>query len=73
MVKKGGGGGGGLIFDLRYINKHLSEQSGSFEDWKEFQNYVSVDLFLYKFDMQKAIITLILFGASDFSRIFLVL
>ena len=29
------------------------ETSVKFEDWKVFQNYVSEDAFLYKFDLQK--------------------
>ena len=42
-----------FILDLRYVNIHLWKQSVKFEDLKVFQNYVSEDAFLYKFDLQK--------------------
>ena len=41
-----------LILDLRYVNRHLEKQKVRFEDWKVFQNYLTRDGFLFKFDLK---------------------
>ena len=41
-----------LILDLRYVNRHLERQKVRFEDWKVFQNYLTNNGFLFKFDLK---------------------
>lgn len=42
-----------LILDLRYVNEHLHKEFVSFDDWREFQNFVKPNGFAYKFDLRK--------------------
>jgi len=42
-----------LIIDLRYVNEHLCKEFISFDDWREFQNFVKPNGFLFKFDLRK--------------------
>ena len=41
-----------LILDLRYVNDHLEKRKAKFEDWKTFQNYISSENYLFKFDLK---------------------
>ena len=41
-----------LILDLRYDNDHLEKRKVKFEDWKTFQNYISSENYLFKFDLK---------------------
>ena len=42
-----------LILDLRYVNDHVYKEYVSFDDWREFQNFVNPNGFIYKFDLRK--------------------
>ena len=41
-----------LISDLLYVNDHLEKRKVKFEDWKTFQNYISSENYLFKFDLK---------------------
>ena len=41
-----------MILDLRYVNDHLEKRKVKFEDWKTFQNYISSENYLFKFDLK---------------------
>ena len=41
-----------LILDLRYVNDYLEKRKVKFEDWKTFQNYISSENYLFKFDLK---------------------
>ena len=43
-----------LILDLRYVNLHLWKEKTKFEDWKTFQNYLSKDGHMFKFDLKSS-------------------
>ena len=41
-----------MILDLRYVNDHLEKRKVKFGDWKTFQNYISSENYLFKFDLK---------------------
>ena len=43
-----------LILDLPYVNLHLWKEKTKFEDWKTFQNYLSKDGHMFKFDLKSS-------------------
>ena len=40
-----------LILDLRHVNAHIPDEYIRYDDWKVFQNFLSEDGWLYKFDL----------------------
>ena len=42
-----------LILDLRYVNDHVYKEYVSFDDWREFQDFVNPNGFVYNFDLRK--------------------
>ena len=42
-----------LILDLRHVNKHIPHAYVKYDDWRVFENFVTIDGWNFKFDLKK--------------------